>query len=735
MIRHLQDSCMSMAVLKCIAGILLGASMGIPQGANAYVERIGMIESTDHGATWTFRGHADFHTSLLNPVDPSALVVNGLSVFYFFDLQSLGTDTAVVYRSVATDAGGLDFTSPAVAFKYAGDLTDPFVVRLASGKYRMYVHTPSAILSATSSDGFAFTLDDGERTRAGGVPGALVLKDDSVRLFVCGGGIMSLQSQNGLDFAPESGVRIQTPFTGKLAADPSPIKCIDGKYRMAYKIRPSGVSGPEVDEVHLAVSPDGLHWTPGAGSIAIGSVPTMIELPDGRLRIYYVDFQSDQPAPLFRLLNRTPVTPDSSFLTAGFVRIGYIPAKDRLAVTFGGLRHLPTGDSVQGHSFKEYTPDMGETGISGSLSDDTGDCSGLLVGNTYYDVTMAHHADTVGWRIMKFDATTWEKQTEILFRLDRPREHDGDMMIAFVNGQLDISSDYDLFEPQPPDTGDATHHEFFDTDLHFQGKRILSDVRHITGSSMIFAGNVYHFVTGTAYTGDVIVMKYDSDWHFLGWKKIRDQAHWAEGISFDGKRFYLAYLSTSQRANPGFFPYYPNVHLAAFDLDWNLLADVPVTNFGPEDSLFTGRPSMLQHGGKLFVTYDVVPLPEDLNKIEGFVSAYEIASPPSAVPALLTSHPGYLLEQNFPNPFNPTTRICYAVARVVALSGSEGPATKLRLVVYDLLGREVKVLLDEQKAPGKYQVEFDGAKLSSGVYIYRLTAGNYVESKRMMLMK
>jgi hypothetical protein len=55
--------------------------------------------------------------------------------------------------------------------------------------------------------------------------------------------------------------------------------------------------------------------------------------------------------------------------------------------------------------------------------------------------------------------------------------------------------------------------------------------------------------------------------------------------------------------------------------------------------------------------------------------------------------------------------------------------------VYDLLGREVAVLLDELKPPGKYQVEFDGAKLSSGVYIYRLSASNSIEGKKMLLVK
>jgi hypothetical protein len=96
----------------------------------------------------------------------------------------------------------------------------------------------------------------------------------------------------------------------------------------------------------------------------------------------------------------------------------------------------------------------------------------------------------------------------------------------------------------------------------------------------------------------------------------------------------------------------------------------------------------------------------------------------------------FALDQNYPNPFNPTTRISYSVGRVVALSGSEGPATKVRLAVYDLLGREVAVLVDEQKAPGSYETRFDGSHLSSGMYVYRLSIGaSIVESRKMMLTK
>jgi len=83
------------------------------------------------------------------------------------------------------------------------------------------------------------------------------------------------------------------------------------------------------------------------------------------------------------------------------------------------------------------------------------------------------------------------------------------------------------------------------------------------------------------------------------------------------------------------------------------------------------------------------------------------------------------LLQNYPNPFNPKT----------VVSCQSPVASYLRLAVYDLLGREVAVLIDEHKGPGTYQVEFDGAKLTSGVYICRMTVGSFVESREMLLVK
>ncbi len=111
----------------------------------------------------------------------------------------------------------------------------------------------------------------------------------------------------------------------------------------------------------------------------------------------------------------------------------------------------------------------------------------------------------------------------------------------------------------------------------------------------------------------------------------------------------------------------------------------------------------------------------------------------------------YSLEQNYPNPFNPTTIINYSVPFAIsnpneasgvksqgishAPSRGRNDVANVSLKVYDILGREVATLVNKKQAPGNYSVKFDVSNLSSGIYFYRLTAGDFVVTKKMILMK
>jgi hypothetical protein len=80
---------------------------------------------------------------------------------------------------------------------------------------------------------------------------------------------------------------------------------------------------------------------------------------------------------------------------------------------------------------------------------------------------------------------------------------------------------------------------------------------------------------------------------------------------------------------------------------------------------------------------------------------------------------------NYPNPFNPTTVVTYQLPA----------AGQVHLAVYDLLGREVAVLVNEKKGAGSYEVKFDAAALTSGVYLYRMTSGAFVQTRRMIVVR
>jgi hypothetical protein len=93
----------------------------------------------------------------------------------------------------------------------------------------------------------------------------------------------------------------------------------------------------------------------------------------------------------------------------------------------------------------------------------------------------------------------------------------------------------------------------------------------------------------------------------------------------------------------------------------------------------------------------------------------------------------FVLNQNYPNPFNPTTKIKYTIPSITLRQAQSD--IRVSLKVYDVLGNEITTLVNEEKPAGTYEVEFDATNLPSGVYFYQLRAGNFIETKKMILMK
>ena len=83
------------------------------------------------------------------------------------------------------------------------------------------------------------------------------------------------------------------------------------------------------------------------------------------------------------------------------------------------------------------------------------------------------------------------------------------------------------------------------------------------------------------------------------------------------------------------------------------------------------------------------------------------------------------MDQNYPNPFNPSTKISYTLAN----------KTFVTLKVFNILGKEIATLVSSEQDAGSYAVDFKGSGLQSGVYFYRIEAGNFLQTKKMLLMK
>ena len=121
-----------------------------------------------------------------------------------------------------------------------------------------------------------------------------------------------------------------------------------------------------------------------------------------------------------------------------------------------------------------------------------------------------------------------------------------------------------------------------------------------------------------------------------------------------------------------------------------------------------------------------------------YPGSLKVVSSSTSVDGLYKLPIKFELFPNYPNPFNPTTTIKFSIPTSPVPSPYQGEGLRERLVtlkVYDLLGREIATLVNEEQSPGNYEVKFDGTSLASGAYFYTLSTNGFFQSKKMLLMK
>jgi hypothetical protein len=159
-------------------------------------------------------------------------------------------------------------------------------------------------------------------------------------------------------------------------------------------------------------------------------------------------------------------------------------------------------------------------------------------------------------------------------------------------------------------------------------------------------------------------------------------------------------------------------------LPFTLLSGSPCIDAGDPDTVYNDPEDSNKPGYALWPAMGTVRSDKDAyggpNTIYWIVTAVEDDKNED-----LQQPTEFSLSQNYPNPFNPSTTIKYAIPK----------RTSVGLILYDILGREVEVLVNEDQDAGQYKINLNAGGLASGIYFYQLQAGSFIETKKMILMK
>jgi hypothetical protein len=246
-------------------------------------------------------------------------------------------------------------------------------------------------------------------------------------------------------------------------------------------------------------------------------------------------------------------------------------------------------------------------------------------------------------------------------------------------------------------------------------------------------GNLYFHEYNNSYYSDFVYRSTDNG---LSWTYLFSSTIWGFSCNKSG----LILISGLHYTSPGF--YYYTFRSTDYGNNWDVINEIPyislaVTNEGNAYGYILAYGMQFSSdSGETWIDYNAGLPSGDIRALVIDTSGYLFAGTSDGVyrtvsqVTSLESGDGELptecfLSQNYPNPFNPSTNIKFRVADFGFVS----------LKVYDILGREIATLVNEEKPAGEYQVDFNSANLPSGIYFYRLKAGGFVQTKKFILMK
>jgi len=212
---------------------------------------------------------------------------------------------------------------------------------------------------------------------------------------------------------------------------------------------------------------------------------------------------------------------------------------------------------------------------------------------------------------------------------------------------------------------------------------------------------------------------------------------WLKGLS-DDTEFNLRFVDTKEENIPGDHPwrmvYKIDNSIVDFDGKWHKI-EIPLQHFWEQGSWDNG---WFEPEGKFDWTaideFNIVAEYKNITGSQLWFDELKIYNPDFVSVADNQVPAEFKLYQNYPNPFNPSTTIEYVIP-----SNIGGGIINVKLTVYDVLGREVATLVNEKQTPGNYKVIFEAnfaeGGLPSGIYLYKLQAGHFIQTRKMILMK